>query len=47
MVDSMDFLGKDKNIILYEDLMLKEVWRDFIEIITNANVDENILGELI
>lgn len=47
MVDGMDFLKKEENIILYEDLKLIEVWTDFIEIITKEKVDREILEALI
>lgn len=47
MVDEMNFMKREKNIILYEDLNLLEVWTEFIETITNSKVDKNILGDLI
>ncbi|MBU5670149.1 nucleoside hydrolase [Peptoniphilus sp. MSJ-1] len=47
MVDGMDFLKQDKNIILYEDLKILEVWTEFIEIFTGEKVDKEILEILI
>lgn len=47
MVDGMDFLKKEKNIILYEDLKILEVWTEFIEIFTSKKVDKEILEVLI
>ena len=47
MVDEMDFMKRDKNIILYEDLDVYEVWKYFLEEITKAEVDEKILGDLL
>ncbi len=47
MVDEMDFLKREKNIILYEDLDVFEVWKYFLEEITKREVDEKILGDLL
>ena len=47
MVDEMDFLKRDKNIILYEDLDLYLVWKYFIESITKAEVDDKVLGDIL
>ena len=47
MVDEMDFLKREKNIILYEDLDIFEVWKYFLEEITKKEVDEKILGDLL
>ena len=47
MVDEMDFMKRDKNIILYEDLDVYEVWKYFLEEITKCEVDEKILGDLL
>lgn len=47
MVDEMDFMKREKNIILYEDLEVFEVWKYFLEEITKHEVDEKILGDLL
>ena len=47
MVDEMDFMKREKNIILYEDLDLSLVWKYFIESITKAEVDEKVLGDIL
>ena len=47
MVDEMDFMKREKNIILYEDLDVFEVWKYFLEKITKREVDEKILGDLL
>lgn len=47
MVDEMDFLKREKNIILYEDLDVFGVWKYFLEEITKREVDEKILGDLL
>lgn len=47
MVDEMDFMKREKNIILYEDLDLSSVWKYFIERITKAEVDEKVLGDIL
>ena len=47
MVDEMDFMKREKNIILYEDLEVFEVWKYFLEKITKHEVDEKILGDLL
>lgn len=47
MVDEMDFMKREKNIILYEDLDLSSVWKYFIECITKAEVDEKVLGDIL
>lgn len=47
MVDEMDFMKREKNIILYEDLDLSSVWKYFIERITEAEVDEKVLGDIL
>lgn len=47
MVDEMDFMKREKNIILYEDLDVFEVWKYFLEEITKCEVDEKILGDLL
>lgn len=47
MVDEMDFMKREKNIILYEDLDLFLVWKYFIESITKAEVDEKVLGDIL
>ena len=47
MVDEMDFMKREKNIILYEDLDLSSVWKYFIESITKAEVDEKVLGDIL
>lgn len=47
MVDEMDFMKREKNIILYEDLDVFNVWKYFLEEITKKEVDEKILGDLL
>lgn len=47
MVDAMDFMKKEKNVIIYEDIEVFEVWRDFIELITGEEVDIDVLGGLL
>lgn len=47
MVDAMDFMKKEKNVIIYEEIEVFEVWRDFIEVITGKEVDVNVLGDLL
>ena len=47
MVDEMDFMKSEKNIILYEDLDVFNVWKYFLEEITKHEVDEKILGDLL
>ena len=47
MVDAMDFMKKEKNVIIYEEIEVFEVWRDFIEVITGEEVDINVLGDLL
>ena len=47
MVDEMDFMKREKNIIIYEDLDLYKVWKLFIEKITGEEIDERILRDLI
>lgn len=47
MVDAMDFMKKEKNLIIYEEIEVFEVWRDFIEVITEREVDINVLGDLL
>ena len=47
MVDEMDFMKREKNIILYEDLDVFNVWKYFLEEITKLEVDEKILGDLL
>lgn len=47
MVDAMDFMKKEKNVIIYEEIEVFEVWRDFIEVITEREVDVNVLGDLL
>lgn len=47
MVDEMDFMKREKNIILYEDLDVYEVWKYFLEEITKSEVDVKVLGDLL
>lgn len=47
MVDEMDFMKREKNIILYEDLDVYEVWKYFLEEITKSEVDEKVLGDIL
>ena len=47
MVDEMNFMKREKNIILYEDLDVYEVWKYFLEEITKCEVNEKILGDLL
>lgn len=47
MVDAMDFMKKEKNVIIYEEIEVFEVWRDFIELITGEEVDIDVLGDLL
>ena len=47
MVDEMDFMKREKNIILYEDLDVYEVWKYFLEEITKCEVDEKVLGDIL
>ena len=47
MVDEMDFMKREKNIIIYEDLDLYKVWKFFVEKITGEEIDERILGDLL
>lgn len=47
MVDAMDFMKKEKNVIIYEEMEVLEVWRYFIEVMTGQDVDIDILGDLL
>lgn len=47
MVDSMDFMKKEKNVIIYEEIEVFEVWKDFLELITGEEVDIDVLGDLL
>lgn len=48
MVDSMDFMKKrKKNVIIYEEIEVFEVWKDFLELITGEEVDIDVLGDLL
>lgn len=47
MVDAMDFMKKEENVIIYEEIEVFEVWRDFIELITGEEVDIDVLGDLL
>ena len=40
-------MKKEKNVIIYEDIEVFEVWRDFIELITGEEVDIDVLGGLL
>lgn len=47
MVDEKDFLKKETNIILYTDIKLNSVWKEFLEIITQKEVDCELLEALL
>lgn len=47
MVDEKDFLKKEKNIILYRDIKTFPVWKNFIEILTAGEVDEEMLERIL
>lgn len=47
MVDAMDFMKKEENVIIYEEIEVFEVWKDFIELITGEEVDYDVLGDLL
>ena len=47
MVDEMNFMKREDNIIIYEDLDLFKVWKYFIEKISKEETDMRILGDLL